>query len=510
MGLGLAERIEAVFALDANSHAMEFKGRWHTWGEIGSVMAQVEGYLAQAALPKGTPVGVLLRNRPAHVAALLQVLVSHRCVVTINPFQGADKLADDLRKIRAPALIAASEDLEIPQIRAALEDIGSLTIALDSKDELQVRGILPMAEAPAIPFHEPLPGTCILMLTSGTTGPAKRIKLPYRNFERALLDAAHYEQSRDPNSRLKLKTAVAVINTPLVHIGGMYAAVDSIVSARPISILEKFSVDEWQRTMLAYRPKLVSLPPTAIRMVFDADVPKDVLASLLAIRTGSAPLDTELQHRFESKYGVPILDTYGATEFAGAVAGWTLRDHREFGNAKRGSVGRAQPGCELRIVNLETGEPHVPGTVGLLEVRSPQIDAKAWLRTTDLAEIDSDGFLFIRGRADDAIIRGGFKVLPIDIETVLRRHPSVKEACVVGLPEARLGAVPVAAVEQSADSPAVSGDDLIAFARNHLVAYQVPVRIEVVDTLPRTPSLKISRYEVKNLFEALPASKAPD
>jgi acyl-CoA synthetase (AMP-forming)/AMP-acid ligase II len=137
-----------------------------------------------------------------------------------------------------------------------------------------------------------------------------------------------------------------------------------------------------------------------------------------------------------------------------------------------------------------------------LEVRSAQLGAEAgWVRTTDLAELDADGFLWIRGRADNAIIRGGFKIAPAEVVEVLERHPSVQEASVVGLADERLGAVPVAAVELVSGAPAIDGEELRSFAREHLTGTQVPSRIVVVEALPRTPSLKVSQPGVKALFE---------
>jgi acyl-CoA synthetase (AMP-forming)/AMP-acid ligase II len=203
---------------------------------------------------------------------------------------------------------------------------------------------------------------------------------------------------------------------------------------------------------------------------------------------------------WEGRYGFPILDVYGATEFAGAVAGWTLEDYHALWRIKRGSVGRALPKVELRVVD-QAGTPLAVGNVGVLEVRSQQVGDGNWVRTTDLARIDEDGFLFIEGRADDAIIRGGFKVLPPEIEAVLRRHPDVQDVCVVGIPDARLGAIPVAAV-QAKDGKSVSLQeaDLMAHARKHLVAYQVPVRIKILADLPRTQAMKVSKHEVRRLF----------
>ncbi|MVV48817.1 long-chain fatty acid--CoA ligase [Pseudomonas sp. PB120] len=501
MTLDLASSIRSVLALAPDQSALEYQERWYSWGDVASIMQRGETLLATAGLGEGASVGILLRNQPAAVAMLLQVLATRRCVVTLNPFQSADKIASDLAAVQVDAVIADEQDWESSAIRQAVADKGCLALSISSRAELTVQALPEIVVAPERISAPSQTGIAIMMLSSGTTGPAKRIALPYSNFEHSLLDAAHYENKKNASGKAELKTSPAMLCIPLVHIGGMYAAVAAIIAGRSIVILEKFSVIEWTRAVSKYRPKLVSLPPTAIRMILDAQVPKESIDSLLAIRTGSAPLDPELQQAFEAIYDIPLLDAYGATEFAGAVAGWSLRDHQRYSADKRGSVGRPQPGCELRVIDPETSTPLGNNIVGLLEVRSAQVGTGQWVRTTDLAEIDDDGFLFIRGRVDSAIIRGGFKVLPRDVEQILREHPAIKEICIVGMPDQRLGAVPVAAFELEPGAT-LDEKDLVAFARNKLVAYQVPVKWQAVDRLPRTPSLKISQYEVRQLFDA--------
>lgn len=496
MTLDLASSISSVLTLAPDAPALEYQQRWYSWGEVGLIMQQAETLLAD--LPTGAPVGILLRNQPTAVAMLLQVLASRRCVVTLNPFQSADKIAQDLEALAVDAVIADEQDWHAQALRQAVANKGCQALSISSAGALQVG---PLAGHRVNPQRLPAPlqqGIAILMLSSGTTGPAKRIALPYSNLEHSLLDAAHYEDNKNKGQQA-LKTSPAMLAIPLVHIGGMYAAVAAVIGGRSIIILEKFSVHEWTQAVSRYKPKVVSLPPTAIRMILDANVAPHEIASLLAIRTGSAPLDPQLQIDFEQRYGVPLLDAYGATEFAGAVAGWSLRDHQRYSTTKRGSVGRAQPGCEMRVIDPDTGTTLGTNTVGLLEVRSAQVDAQRWVRTTDLAEIDDDGFLFIRGRSDAAIIRGGFKVLPRDVEQALREHPAIQEICVVGLADQRLGAVPVAALELRPGAT-LDEQELVAYARHKLVAYQVPVRWQVVEKLPRTPSLKISQHEVRLLF----------
>jgi acyl-CoA synthetase (AMP-forming)/AMP-acid ligase II len=239
-----------------------------------------------------------------------------------------------------------------------------------------------------------------------------------------------------------------------------------------------------------------------MQMVLDADVHPDDLASLRAVVSGTAPLAPETADEFERRFGVPVLGAYGATEFAGAIAAWSLADKKTYGPRKRGSVGRTLPGIDLRVVDPDTGEEVSSGSVGLLEARGEQLLEPGWVRTTDLSSIDEDGFLFLHGRSDSVIIRGGFKVHPEAIEAVLEAHESVAAACVVPMDHPRLGQVPVAVVELSPGRPAPHPDSILAFARDRLTAYQVPERIDIVDSLPRTPSLKVARSDVARRFES--------
>jgi long-chain acyl-CoA synthetase len=161
-------------------------------------------------------------------------------------------------------------------------------------------------------------------------------------------------------------------------------------------------------------------------------------------------------------------------------------------------VGRARDGVELRVVDGQTGDALPLGAVGLLEARGSQLPGDgAWQRTTDLAAIDADGFLFIHGRADEAINRGGFTIPPGVIEEALLAHPAVDEASAVGLPDARLGEVPAVAV--TLVSP-VTEQELMEYLTSRLTSYQRPVAIRVVHQLPRTPSLKVSRALVRERY----------
>jgi acyl-CoA synthetase (AMP-forming)/AMP-acid ligase II len=494
----LPERVRAVLALDPDAPAIEFEGRWHPWRELSAVIDSLDSALVEAGLGPHTPVGMLLANSPTLVGAMLAAIATERCIVTLNPHQGDAKLASDVRDVRVPALVAESRDWERPALFDAAREIGCLGLALTGDLDEPVRIVHGLEKLGAGPHRPSRPGVAVEMLTSGTTGPPKRVELEARAFERTITAARrHYRKGSDEEERPRLAKGVAIVNSPFVHMSGLFRTLLNVCEGRRIALLPRFEVDAWLDLVRRHRPQAVSLVPSTVRMVLDAGVDREDLASIQVVTSGSAKLDPEVQLAFEQRYGIPVLPSYGATEFAGGVAGWTLPLHREWGEAKRGSAGRPQPGRALRAVHAETGEPLLKDEVGLIEIRSGD---GPWHRTTDLGRIDGDDFVWITGRSDDAILRGGFKVMPADVVRALVAHSAVRDACVVGVPDPRLGQVPVAAVELR-DGVTADPETLRDFAREQLTAYQVPVEIRIVAALPRTPSLKVSQPEVRALFE---------
>ncbi len=492
MSQRLADRIRAVLALDPAAPAIEYDGAWTDWAEIADIAVGVEKLLRSAGLENGSPVGLILRNHPAMVAAMLGVLLADGCVVTINPSSGDARLGSDIQDLRLPAIVAIGADWQRPTVAAGAA--GALGIEVGGGRE-SVHAVAGLERKGDGPFRDVAPGVAVEMLTSGTTGPPKRVPLLYRAFEHTLSAAgAHYGSG---SGELRLRSGVAIVSSPLVHMSGLFRTLLNIFEGRRIALLERFRVADFVDLVVRHRPKAVSLVPTALTMVLDAGVPPDVFASVQVVTSGTAPLSPSVQEAFESRYDVAVLPSYGATEFAGGVAGWNLALHREWSKSKRGSVGRPQSGREVRVVSLDDGSEVPAGVQGRIEVRTR---GGEWVRTTDLGRLDDDGFLFVDGRTDDVIIRGGFKIAPSDIVTVLRSHAAVRDAGVTGIPDERLGAVPVAAVEL-ADGATADPDELLEYVRERVTRYQVPARLVIVDELPRTPSLKVSQPALRELFE---------
>lgn len=476
----LSRRIDDVLDLDPAARAIQYDGRWFTWREVATVARHI------GAQARASRVGIMLRNQPAHVAALLGVLAAGGTVVVINPSRGDNRTRADIDALALPVIVGLAEDI------ASLVTPTPATTTVTISD-LDTAPVVAAGDEPVPDAGRP--GVAVWMLTSGTTGPPKRVDLTYDMLARSVMGR---EPEKSP-APVELRRGVAIVNSPLVHVGGVFRVLLCIAEARPFVLLAKFELQRWADAVREHRPRAVSLVPAAVRMVLHSDLTREDLAGVRVVTSGTAPLSADDVDAFTEKFGIPVLTSYAATEFGGGVAGWTLADHQRYWRQKRGSVGRVNPGAQLRVVD-DGGNPLGPDQQGLLEVKPAQLDPTSdWMRTTDLARIDADGFVWILGRADQAIIRGGFKVIPDDVRTALEGHPAVRAAAVIGLPDSRLGEAPVAMVELHAMTGAA---ELTEFLRGRLARYEIPTEIAIVESLPRTPSGKADLGAVRDHFTA--------
>lgn len=483
------------------TEAIEFEERWTTWGDLQGIDRALDRELTARDLGEGTRVGIILESRPEHVGVLVSLIAQSRCIVTMSPMQPPERLSADIAASDVPVLVGTAEALSRPGVREAAGDAVVLELRHDA-----VVSVGPADARPARP-EDVSPGVIVEMLTSGTTGPPKRVRLNERQFDTALSTSVPA-----PPEGVMFRSGVTVMVTPLVHIGGFWGALGPLYAGRRIVLMGKFVLEPWVRAVETHRPRAAGLVPAALRAVLNAGIEPEKLASIDVMTTGTTACPPELIDAFLEKYGIRVLPTYGATEFAGAVAYWTKPMHEKWWGTKAGSAGRALPGVDLRVTDPD-GQVLPAGQAGHLEIRSHQspLGADEWQRTSDLAAVDEDGFLWIRGRADDAIVRGGFKVHPDTVRKALERHPAVHEAAVAPLPDERLGQVPIAGVElepgASRDDDAKLVAELTALCREHLMPYEVPVQIAILDALPRTPSSKVSRVD---LIEQIVATTRKD
>jgi len=207
-----------------------------------------------------------------------------------------------------------------------------------------------------------------------------------------------------------------------------------------------------------------------------------------------------------------FIQVYGLTEVSGAISRLGPDDHRRASEARLMSAGTVVPGSEVKVVDPDTGVEVPVGEQGELWFRSPQLmkgylnrpDATAesitpegWFRTGDIGRVDDGGYIFVEDRLKDMIISGGENIYSIEVERVLAEHPAVTEVAVIGVPDEKWGESVKAVVTLDGD---VSERDLIAFAREHLAAYKCPKSVDIVDELPRNPTGKILKKDLRKPY----------
>ncbi|MDA2889425.1 fatty acid--CoA ligase family protein [Mycolicibacterium sp. BiH015] len=491
----MTERLTASFAAALNNYGdrpcIEFEGRWYTGKEVAAYGTVIAATLREAEVADDAPVGLIVRNRLQHAAAIVGFLAAGRTVAMIYSFQSPEAIARDVEQLNPAAVVADTEDWT-PPVMVAARRIGSAGIAISLTEPIvdRIPGLqLRDSTKPHAPAE---PGVALKILTSGTTGPPKRQAIEIHVLERTVFSVTAGEKA----------PADAPPEFAYWQFGGIGVCqlIAGIYNGRRVAMMQRFSVEGWVDAVKRHRIARAGVQPAVIKMLLDADVPAGDLASLEFLISASGPLDPETRDEFEQRYGIPIRLAYGATEFAGSLCAWTADMLRDFGESKRNSVGRALPDTELRIVDADSGAVLPPGAQGLLEAKVAPIGPH-WIRTTDIASIDDDGFVTLHGRADGAINRGGFKVQPEEVRRVLISHPAVRDACVVGVPDPRLGQVPFAAIEVVTGAAVPSDDDLKTWVRHALPVYNVPVAFSVVDELPQNPALKVSLPAVAALYD---------
>ncbi len=489
-------RLRDLFESWPTEQAIQFKGSWWTWGDVARMHTQLEQY-QRASVCLGA-VAIVMRQRPDLVAVELAVLAAGCTAVLVTPLQSDAALLADLAALRPSVLIAHTSDWQRPGMSEDALAVGAL--GLEVTDEFALRVVVPVAAT----AHRPMTGSvgtatgtayaAVTVLTSGTTGPPKRLPVSWETF----VGLGGGPAVRAPRSG----RGAVILSLPLVTLGGLLSMARIVFGGRPLSMMERFDVHEWAALIREHRPRVIGAPPPVVAMILDADISPDHFDGVTAFVTSSAAVPTSTAAAFERRYGIPVLVGYGATEFLNSVTGWTGELYQRYGPAKRGSVGRALAGVRLRVIDPETEVVVAVDQPGLLEVDPPQRAGglpEGWLRTNDRARIDSDGFVWILGRADDVINRGGFKIDLGDVEAALCLHPGVAEAYAVGLPDDRLGQVPGAVVVVRGDA-APTEAELLLWLRERLAPYARPTVIRVVGAIPQTSTFKRHRAEVERLL----------
>jgi long-chain acyl-CoA synthetase len=494
----LEELAAHALARGASYPAIEWEKRWVNWEEMRRIADGVNYLLEASGADRCSPIALVPRNRPVALAALVGLIAGGRHIRMIHAYQSTAGIARDIIRLK-PAVVVALDDDFSEEVRSVLAARGIAGIGLTEAGAVPIPG----CEQSHALCDPPPPRPQFDLLTSGTTGPPKQFALSYDLIAR---DMVGTNVMTAAGNTTPLDLAPMFLFFPFGNFSGLYSNLAPMLQGVRGVLVDRFTLGSWHDYILRYRPDWAGVPPAGIQMILEANIPPEDLASLRYVRTGAAPLDVSAHREFEKRYGKPIILAYGATEFGGPVTTMTLDLHTEWGEKKFGSVGRPFGGAQLRVVDSDTGAVLPHGKEGLLEVISPRIGPH-WIRTSDIAVIDEDGFLFYRGRADGAIIRGGFKLLPDTIERALSLHEAVSLAGVTGIPDKRLGQVPAIAIQLKAGMEKPTIGELERHLRNHVEATHIPAVWRFVERLPYTAMMKIDRLALRQLFDTIDESE---
>ena len=427
-------------------------------------------WLESLELPRAKAVPAFFSATTGEAAATtLAAAAIGRPLAPLSPRLTVHELLPVLRALNPPVIIADADAMAAATALAAAT--GARAVELPT----------PLPETHA-DLPSPAPAAVLGYLhTSGTTGRPKAVAMTQERFA---------ARSRVNIGLLELApSSVYATASPWHHIGGSGNVLVAMAAGAAIVEAARFSLAGWS-DLRALDPTHVLLVPTMIEMLLAAGALEP--GTLRVLQYGAAPIHPDTLRRvLDTVPGVRLVNLFGQTE-GSPITCLGPEDHQRAMREPHllRSVGRAVPGLEVRIEGADgtgVGEVAARGA----HLMRPEPDG--WLRTGDLGRLDDDGYLYLSGRLADKIVRGGENIFPIEVETVLERHPRVREVAVVGVPDTRLGETVVAfvvAVDPLSPPPA---EELRAHARERLAGFKVPVEWHFVDDLPRNPSGKLLR-----------------
>ncbi|GIF64935.1 long-chain acyl-CoA synthetase [Asanoa ishikariensis] len=499
----LADRVAAAAAATPDKTALIWHDTSLRWGELDRRVDAAAAALTGLNLPAGARVALALPNSPRYAVTFFAVLRAGLVAVPVNPQYTARELRHVLADSGASLLVASPDVARV--VEGIRGDLPELARVLEKLPEEGPAGSVAATNDLAV-----------LLYTSGTEGAPKGAMLSHR----ALL--ANHAQIDGITPTVVGPDDILLLALPLFHAYGLNSGLGAVAYHGATGVLvDRF--DPADSLALIARHGVTGL--VGVPSMYQAwSLVPDAGAALTTVRVavcGAAPLDPETATRFTRATSLPVFVGYGLTETAPAVTSTLLSPE-----PKLGSIGRAIPGVELRLVapdgsavsdvsdldsdefDLELGPPETdPGEI---VVRGANLfdgywpdgrdgpDADGWWATGDIAYADADGDLFIVDRRGELIIVNGFNVYPREVEQVLEAHPGVAEAAVIGVPHPYTGQT-VKAFVVRAPGTEVDPDELLSHAEANLARFKTPTALEFVAELPHSAIGKVRKAELRDV-----------
>jgi long-chain acyl-CoA synthetase len=505
MSLNLATVLREADQRHPDKLALIASERTMTYRELYGASQRLAGSLRALGCKRGGHVALMLPNIPEFTVAYYACHLLGLVLVPLNVMLKADEVAYHLEDSDAVALVVWQGFRA--QLGDGIERVPAcrLLITVGAVSESELNGahsferLVEDGEAEGEVPDTRADDTAVLLYTSGTTGRPKGAELTHFNlFFNADMAARVHGVDAD---------SVSLAVLPLFHSFGQTVIQNAtFLRGGTLVMLPRFEAKAAFEMIQRHRVSFFAGVPTMyFALLHHPEAATYDLSSLRTCASGGAPMPVEVMRRFDETYGSNILEGYGLSETS-PLASVNPMDRPK----KPGSIGRPLWGIEFRLV-AEDGttitDPGVPGEIhikghnimkGYYKRREATADAiqDGWFRTGDVATRDDDGYYFIVDRKKDMILRGGYNVYPREVEEVLYRHAAVAEAAVIGVPHEALGEEVVAVVALRSGAYATA-EELVLFCRQHLAAYKHPREVRFVEALPKGPTGKILKRELR-------------